>query len=43
MLFDEFVDIVGHEIEPGDFRFEIRNENKTSCRARVLFKNYNLN
>jgi len=37
MMFDDFVDIVGHELEPGDFRFEIRNENKTSCRARVVF------
>jgi len=37
MLYDNFVDIVGHEIEPGDFRFEIRNENKISCRARVTF------
>jgi acyl-ACP thioesterase len=37
MLFDDFVDIVGHEIEPGDFRFEIRNENKISCRARMSF------
>ena len=37
MLFDDFVDIVGHEIEPGDFRFEIRNGNKISCRARMSF------
>jgi len=37
MLFDDFVDIVGHQSEPGDFRFEIRKDNKTSCRARVLF------
>ena len=37
MLFDDFVDIVGYELVPGDFRFEIRNENKTSCRARMLF------
>ena len=37
MLFDDFVDIVGHEIEPGDFLFEIRNGNKTSCRARMSF------
>ena len=37
MLFDEFVDIVGQQLEPGDFRFEIRKENKISCRARVLF------
>ena len=37
MLFDDFVDIVGHEVEPGDFRFEIRNGNKISCRARMSF------
>jgi len=37
MLYDEFVDIVGHQIEPGDFRFEIRNDTKTSCRARMVF------
>lgn len=37
VLFDEFVDIVGHELDPGDFRFEIRNGNKISCRARVVF------
>jgi medium-chain acyl-[acyl-carrier-protein] hydrolase len=37
MLFDDFVDIVGHEIVPGDFRFEIRNGNKISCRARMSF------
>lgn len=37
MLFDDYVDIVGHEIEQGDFRFEIRNDNKTACRARVVF------
>jgi len=37
ILFDEFVEIVRYEQEPRDFRFEIRNENKTACRARVLF------
>jgi len=37
ILFDEFVEIVRYEQESGDFRFEIRNENKTACRARVLF------
>src|ERR1035437_788500 len=37
MFFDDFVDIVGHEIEPCDFRFEIRNGNKISCRARMSF------
>ena len=37
MLFDDYVDIVGHEQEPGDFRFEIRKDNKTACRARMVF------
>ena len=37
MMFDDFVDIVGHELVPGDFRFEIRNEKKISCRARMVF------
>ena len=37
MLFDDYVDIVGHELEPGDFRFEIRKDSKTSCRARMVF------
>jgi len=37
MLFGDFVDIVGHELQPDDFRFEIRNVNKTSCRVRVVF------
>jgi len=37
MLFDDYVDIVGQEQESGDFRFEIRKDNKTSCRARMLF------
>ena len=37
MLFDEFVDIVGQQLEPGDFRFEIRKEDKIACRARVVF------
>jgi medium-chain acyl-[acyl-carrier-protein] hydrolase len=37
MLFDEFVDIVGQELETGDFRFEIRKEDKIACRARVVF------
>ncbi len=37
ILFDEFVEIVRLEQEPKDFRFEIRNENKTACRARMLF------
>ena len=37
MLFDDYVDIVGQEQESGDFRFEIRKDNNTSCRARMLF------
>lgn len=37
MLFNDFVEIIGHEIEPGDFRFEIRKEDKIACRARVVF------
>jgi acyl-ACP thioesterase len=37
MLYDDFVDIVGNELHPGDFRFEIRNEGKVTCRVRVVF------
>ena len=37
MLFDDFVDIVGQQLDPGDFRFEIRKDNKIACRARVVF------
>ena len=37
MLFDDFVEIVGQEIGPGDFRFEIMKDDKTACRARVVF------
>jgi len=37
MLYDDFVDIVGQQLEPGDFRFEIRKEDKIACRARVVF------
>ena len=37
MLYDDFVEIAGHEVEPGDFRFEIRKEDKIACRARVVF------
>lgn len=37
MLYDDFVDIVGIELEPNDFRFEIRKETKIACRARVVF------
>jgi len=38
MLFDDFVEIVGKESEPGDFRFEICKDNKVACRARVVFE-----
>ena len=37
MFFDDFVEIVGQEITSGDFRFEISKDDKTACRARVLF------
>ena len=37
MLYDDFVEIVGNEVTPGDFRFEIMKEDKTACRARVVF------
>ncbi len=37
MLFDDFVEIIRSEIEPGDFRFEIRKDDKIACRARVVF------
>ena len=37
MIFDDFVEIVGHEQHEGDFRFEIRKEDKVACRARVVF------
>lgn len=37
MLYDDFVEIVGHELEKGDFRFEIRKDDKVACRARVVF------
>jgi len=37
MLFDDFVEIIGQEITPGDFRFEICKDDKTACRARVVF------
>jgi len=37
MLFDDFVEIVGQELAPGDFRFEICKDDKTACRARVVF------
>lgn len=37
MLFGDYVDIVRSEVEPGDFRFEIRKDDKIACRARVVF------
>jgi len=37
MFFDDFVEIVGHEQHAGDFRFEIRKEDKVASRARVVF------
>ncbi len=37
MLFDDFVEIVRSEVAPGDFRFEIRKDDKIACRARVVF------
>lgn len=37
LLFDDFVDIIGSEIEPNDFRFEISKDEKIACRARVVF------
>ena len=37
MVFDDFVEIVGHELHTGDFRFEIRKEDKVASRVRVVF------
>jgi acyl-ACP thioesterase len=37
MMYDDFVEIVGTELEKRDFRFEIRKDNKVACRARVVF------
>jgi medium-chain acyl-[acyl-carrier-protein] hydrolase len=37
MLYDDFVEIVGHELETGDFRFEVRKDDNVACRARVVF------
>ncbi|MFT3753459.1 MAG: thioesterase [Paludibacter sp.] len=37
MLFGDFVEIAREEQQPFDFRFEIRNESKVSCRARIVF------
>ena len=36
MLFGEEVKIFGQELLTNDFRFEIKKEEKTSCRARVV-------
>ncbi len=41
MLFGDEVSIVGNEISENDFRFEIKNGEKISCRARVLFDEIN--
>lgn len=37
MLFGDEVSIIGNEVKSDDFRFEIKNGEKTSCRAKVLF------
>jgi len=37
MMFDDFVEIVGQELIKGDYRFEIRKDDKVACRVRVLF------
>lgn len=37
LLYDDFVKIVRQELEPDDFRFEITKDDKTTCRARVVF------
>jgi len=37
MVFDDFAEIVRSEKIPGDFHFEIRNDGKVSCRARIVF------
>lgn len=36
ILFDEEISIFVNEIEKDDFRFEIRKEGKTACRARMV-------
>ncbi len=41
MLFGDEVAIVGDEVSENDFRFEIKNGEKTSCRARMLFSPIN--
>jgi acyl-ACP thioesterase len=40
MLFDEEVGIFADEWAENDFRFEIRSNNKTSCRARMVLNTY---
>ena len=37
MLYGESVEIYQQEVKSDDFRFEIRKDDKTSCRARVVF------
>jgi len=37
MLYDDPIEIAGQELDPGDFRFEIRKDGKVTCRARVVF------
>ncbi|MDD3322962.1 MAG: thioesterase [Paludibacter sp.] len=38
MLFDDKVVVFGRQIDENDFKFEIRNDDKISCRVRILFK-----
>lgn len=38
-LFDEQLELFGEEPTVGDFRFEIRKQDKAVCRARVAFEN----
>ena len=38
MFYDDFVEIIRNEIVPGDFRFEIRKDDKVACRARLTFR-----
>jgi acyl-ACP thioesterase len=38
VLFGEEIEIFGGEPEKDDFRFEIKKEGKTACRARMLFE-----
>ena len=37
LFYDDFVEIVGATVAPGDFRFDIKKDEKVACRARVLF------